>query len=216
MTTAALILAGGQGSRLGYVDKAFLCLNGQPLIALLLARLAPQVQHIAISANGDPSRFAALPLPVLADAPEHAGKGPLAGVAAGLAWAGQKLGAATLLTVPVDTPFAPMDLLARLSPAPAVACYGGRQHHLVAHWPVALLPTPANLPWHPRRLPRPRRAGAVRRPSGELHGPDRPVPQHQHPGRSGRCRKGRLLFVNKRSKKTFLMLGRGRCQRQSP
>ena len=139
MTTAALILAGGQGSRLGYVDKAFLRLNDQPLIALLLARLAPQVRHIAISANGDPSRFAALHLPVLADAPDHAGKGPLAGVAAGLVWA-QSIGADTLLTVPVDTPFAPTDLLAALSPAPAVACYRGRQHHLVAHWPVSLLP----------------------------------------------------------------------------
>jgi molybdopterin-guanine dinucleotide biosynthesis protein A len=144
MTIAALILAGGQGSRLGYVDKAFLQLNGQPLISLLLARLAPQVQKIAISANGDPSRFAFLGLPVLPDAPEHLGKGPLAGIAAGLAWA-QRIGADTLLTVPVDTPFAPTDLLAALSPAPAVACYAGRQHHLVAHWPVTLLPALQNL-----------------------------------------------------------------------
>jgi molybdopterin-guanine dinucleotide biosynthesis protein A len=139
MTPAALILAGGQGSRLGYVDKAFLRLDDQPLISLLRARLAPQTPHIAISANGDPSRFAALHLPVLPDAPEHAGKGPLAGVAAGLAWA-QNIGADTLLTVPVDTPFTPTDLLAALGPAAAVACYGGRQHHLVAHWPVSLLP----------------------------------------------------------------------------
>jgi molybdenum cofactor guanylyltransferase len=139
MTTAALILAGGQGSRLGYVDKAFLRLDDRPLISLLLDRLTPQLQHIAISANGDLSRFAAFHLPVLADAPEHAGKGPLAGVAAGLVWA-KKIGADTLLTVPVDTPFAPTDLLAALSPAATVACYAGRQHHLVAHWPVSVLP----------------------------------------------------------------------------
>jgi molybdopterin-guanine dinucleotide biosynthesis protein A len=143
MTIAALILAGGQGSRLGYVDKAFLRLDGRPLISHLLDRLTPQVKKIAISANGDPSRFAAFHLPVLADAPEHAGKGPLAGVAAGLVWA-QKIGADTLLTVPVDTPFAPTDLLAALSPAAAVACYQGRQHHLVAHWPVSLLPALQN------------------------------------------------------------------------
>ena len=72
---------------------------------------------------------------MLPDAPEHAAKGPLAGLAAGLAWA-EQIGADTLLTVPVDTPFAPTDLLARLSPAAAVACHDGRQHHLVAHWPV--------------------------------------------------------------------------------
>jgi molybdenum cofactor guanylyltransferase len=139
MTIAALILAGGQGSRLGYVDKAFLRLDDRPLVTLLHARLAPQVDEIAISANGNAARFAPLGLPVFADAPAHAGKGPLAGVAAGLAWA-EAIGAETLLTVPVDTPFAPLDLRARLSPAAAVACYGGRQHHLVAHWPVTLRP----------------------------------------------------------------------------
>lgn len=139
MTVAALILAGGQGSRLGYLDKAFLTLDDRPLIALLRDRLAPQVDAIAISANGDPARFAAWPLPVLADPPEHANKGPLAGLAAGLAWA-EQTGAATLLTIPVDTPFAPPNLCAALSPAPAVACYRGRQHHLVAHWPVAFRP----------------------------------------------------------------------------
>jgi molybdopterin-guanine dinucleotide biosynthesis protein A len=139
MIIAALILAGGQGSRLGFVDKAFLYLDDRPLIARLLERLTPQVDHIAISANGDPSRFAPWPLPVLADPPHHAGKGPLAGLAGGLAWA-EQIGAATLLTVPVDTPFAPRTLVAALSPAAAVACYGGRQHHLVAHWPVTVRP----------------------------------------------------------------------------
>ncbi len=139
MTIAALILAGGQGSRLGYVDKAFLRLDDRPLITLLHARLTPQVDEIAISANGDAARFAPLGLPVFADAPAYAGKGPLAGVAAGLAWA-EAIGAETLLTVPVDTPFAPLHLREALSPAAAVACYGGRQHHLVAHWPVTLRP----------------------------------------------------------------------------
>jgi molybdopterin-guanine dinucleotide biosynthesis protein A len=136
---AALILAGGAGTRLGGADKAFPPLNGEPLISHLLRRLAPQTDKIAVSANGDPARFAALNLPVLPDAPDHAGKGPLAGVAAGLAWA-TSIGAATLLTVPVDTPFIPSDLLARLTPAPSVAVWQGRQHHLVALWPVSVLP----------------------------------------------------------------------------
>ena len=140
MTIAALILAGGQGSRLGFVDKAFVRVNARPLLALLLDRLAPQVDRIAISANGDATRFAAWPLPILPDPPDHAAKGPLAGLAAGLAWA-EQIGADTLLTVPVDTPFAPLTLRAALSPAAAVACYRGRQHHLVAHWPVTFRPT---------------------------------------------------------------------------
>jgi molybdopterin-guanine dinucleotide biosynthesis protein A len=132
---AALILAGGQATRMGGADKAFLLLNGEPLIAHLFARLAPQVDRIAISANGDAGRFNAFPLPVLPDG-SLAGKGPLAGIAAGLGWAEQQ-GAASLITVPVDTPFIPPDLVARLSPAVAVAVYAGRQHHLVAHWPVS-------------------------------------------------------------------------------
>jgi molybdopterin-guanine dinucleotide biosynthesis protein A len=136
---AALILAGGRGTRLGNVDKAFLPLAGQPLLAHLLPRLSPQTPHIAISANGDPTRFSPYALPVLPDAPDHAGKGPLAGVAAGLAWA-RGIGAGSLLTVPVDTPFIPADLLSRLSPGPAAAAWQNRQNHLVAHWPIEFLP----------------------------------------------------------------------------
>jgi molybdopterin-guanine dinucleotide biosynthesis protein A len=132
---AALILAGGRGTRIGGADKALISLNGQPFIAHLLARLRAQTAELAISANGDAARFDAYDLPVLPDGP-LAGFGPLAGLAAGLQWAAQ-LGAASLVTVPVDTPFIPLDLIARLTPAPAVAVFEGRQHHLVAHWRVA-------------------------------------------------------------------------------
>jgi molybdopterin-guanine dinucleotide biosynthesis protein A len=137
MTIAALILAGGRGTRLGGVDKAFVNLGGRALIEHLLARLAPQVRDVAISANGEPRRFNAYGLPVLPD--RLAGKGPLAGVAAGLGWAAS-IGAEAMLSVPVDTPFIPQDLLASLTPAPSVAVYAGRQHHLVALWPVGFLP----------------------------------------------------------------------------
>jgi molybdenum cofactor guanylyltransferase len=139
MTIAALILAGGQGSRLGGADKAFVRLNGMKLIDHLLARLAPQAQRIAISANGDPARFAAYGLPVLPDAQNFAGKGPLVGVAAGLAWA-TTAGAEFLLTVPVDTPFIPENLVSALTPGPSVAVHQQRQHHLVALWPVNFYP----------------------------------------------------------------------------
>jgi molybdopterin-guanine dinucleotide biosynthesis protein A len=137
--TAALILAGGRGTRLGGADKAFLPLGRAPLLTHLLSRLTSQVRNIAISANGNLDRFAAYALPILPDATDHAGKGPLAGVAAGLAWA-QSIGAKNLLTIPVDTPFIPPDLVSRLTPAPAVAVWQSRQHHLVANWPASFLP----------------------------------------------------------------------------
>jgi len=141
-TVAALILAGGQASRLGGADKALLLLQGRPLLAHVLARVAPQAGIVALSANGDAGRFAAFGLPVLADAVPQ--QGPLAGVAAGLAWAASS-GAEMLLTVPVDTPFIPTDLAARLARAPAAASWRGRQHHLVALWPVGALPALAAL-----------------------------------------------------------------------
>jgi molybdopterin-guanine dinucleotide biosynthesis protein A len=73
-------------------------------------------------------------LPVLPD-PEWA-QGPLAGVAAGLAWAAAQ-GAEAVLTVPGDTPFIPGDLLVRLGVAPAWAESAGVVHPLVAVWPVS-------------------------------------------------------------------------------
>lgn len=139
MSIAALILAGGKATRLGGVDKAFVPLQNRPLVEHVLERLRPQASLIAISANGDPARFAAYGLPVLADAPEFTACGPLAGVEAGLRWAaGQKV--EWLLTMPVDTPFFPLTLAAELSPGPAVAVYEGRQHHLASLWPVSFLP----------------------------------------------------------------------------
>ncbi len=136
MIITALILAGGKAARFGGADKAFVRLHGRPLIEHVLEQLRPQASPIAISANGDPARFAAYGLPVLADAPEFSACGPLAGVAAGLCWA-EGEGAEFLLTMPVDTPFFPQTLVAELSPGPAVAVYAGRQHHLAALWPVA-------------------------------------------------------------------------------
>ncbi|HQT83450.1 MAG: molybdenum cofactor guanylyltransferase [Acidiphilium sp. 37-64-53] len=130
-----LILAGGAGRRLGGVDKAFVGLWGRPLVAHVVERLAGQAEGLVISAAGDVSRFDLFGLPVVGDG-AHRGKGPLAGLLAGLRWAAA-LGGDFVVSVPVDTPFVPLDLVARLGDGPAVAAYGGRVHHLVARWPVA-------------------------------------------------------------------------------
>jgi len=135
MTIAALILAGGEARRMGGGDKPLLDLGGQPMLARVIAALRPDAAALAISANGDPERFAAFALPVLPDG-AFAGQGPLAGVLAGLDWAAG-IGAAALLTVPGDTPFVPAGLPVALQPAPACALSGGRTHHLVALWPLA-------------------------------------------------------------------------------
>jgi molybdopterin-guanine dinucleotide biosynthesis protein A len=135
MTICAVILAGGQGRRLGGADKALISLHHQPLLAHLLETLSPQAGCLALSAAGDPARFAGFGLPVLEDG-AYKGTGPLAGVLAGMEWAAAS-GSNSVFTVPVDTPFIPRNLALLLGAAPAVACYAGRVHHLVAVWPVA-------------------------------------------------------------------------------
>lgn len=113
-------------------DKALLHLGGRPLIAWVLQALA--LPSVAISANGDPGRFAAYGCPVLPDE-DFAGQGPLAGLLAGLDWAARE-GFDVLVTAPGDTPFLPAGFHGRLLPAPKAAACDGRRHHLVASWPV--------------------------------------------------------------------------------
>ena len=80
-----VLLAGGQSRRMGGGDKGLLPLAGQAMLSHVIDRLAPQVGAIVINANGDPLRFQAFGLPVVADT--IAGfVGPLAGVLAGMRW----------------------------------------------------------------------------------------------------------------------------------
>lgn len=138
---AAIVLAGGRSSRMGGRDKSLQLLGGRPLMAHVLDGLAHQASAVAISANGDPARFAEFALPVLPDT--VAGYlGPLAGLLAGMQWA-QGLGATYILSMPTDTPFFPANLCAALAAAasattPALAASNGRRHPAVGLWPVAL------------------------------------------------------------------------------
>ncbi|WP_372836806.1 molybdenum cofactor guanylyltransferase MobA [Puniceibacterium confluentis] len=107
-----VILAGGQARRMGGGDKGLLDLAGQPLLAHVIARAAPQVAALALNANGDLSRFRAFDLPVLPDSVTGF-PGPLAGVLAGMDWAAER-GADSIVTMAADTPFFPCDLVPRL------------------------------------------------------------------------------------------------------
>ncbi|WP_410216375.1 molybdenum cofactor guanylyltransferase MobA [Paracoccus sp. (in: a-proteobacteria)] len=112
MKPPAMILAGGRATRMGGGDKPLLPLGGRTMLDLVLDRLSPQAGGIALNANGDPARFAAFALPVLADSlPDH--PGPLAGILAAMDWA-IALGVPHVLTVAGDTPFFPGDLAQRL------------------------------------------------------------------------------------------------------
>lgn len=139
-----LILAGGQGRRLGGRDKALVDLGGRPLLAHVLERLRPQVGTVILNAAGDPARFDGYGLEVVAD-PLPGFQGPLAGILAGLR-AAERRGLPLVASVAVDTPFFPPDLVARLVEAArlagtplACAASGGRTHPVFGLWPVALI-----------------------------------------------------------------------------
>ncbi len=143
---AGLVLAGGRARRMGGMHKAFLALDGKPLIAHVVERLRPQVSLLAISANARRQELETHARPVLPDPPGLAHAGPLAGVLAGLEW----LRAARpechwLATAAVDTPFFPRDVVARLREAAreagaSLACVkaGGRPHPTFALWSTTL------------------------------------------------------------------------------
>lgn len=107
-----VILAGGLATRMGGGDKGLLALGGGCILDQVIARLDPQVQAMALNANGDPARFARFDLPVVADTVDGFA-GPLAGVLAGLDWAATQ-GAEAIVTVAADTPFFPCDLVPQL------------------------------------------------------------------------------------------------------
>ncbi len=133
------VLAGGAGRRMG-ADKALLRLGGQTLLSHAIARLEPQVEWLAISANGDPTRLAGYGLPVL---PDETSLGPLSGVLAALRWAAP-LGATAVVTLAVDTPFAPGDLVPQLclaaeaAPEALAIARAAKDHPTCGIWPVTL------------------------------------------------------------------------------
>jgi molybdopterin-guanine dinucleotide biosynthesis protein A len=110
------------------VDKGWIELDGRPLITHVLARFAPQVSEVIISANRNVERYEGLGHPVVTD--QVSGfAGPLAGLHAALGLARYDL----VCTVPCDSPLLPLDLVARLRKAlqesqarAAVATTGGR------------------------------------------------------------------------------------------
>ncbi|UXU75720.1 MULTISPECIES: molybdenum cofactor guanylyltransferase MobA [unclassified Paracoccus (in: a-proteobacteria)] len=145
-TVLAVILAGGRSTRMGGGNKALRLLAGETLLARVMSRLRPQCAGLALNANGGGEAFADYDLPVIADG--FGGfPGPLAGVLAGMDWAASQ-GATEVVSVSVDTPFLPLDLVHRLYEARgrsglALAASPDasgrlRDHPTCALWPVTL------------------------------------------------------------------------------
>ncbi len=135
-----LVLAGGRSSRFG-AEKAVQTLGGITLLERSLAALRGVAEAVAVSAQPD-SGAADLArsrgLPLITDDPNHP-SGPLAGIAAGLAWARAE-GFGLLVTLACDLPGVDTAVLRRLVlPCGGYAVAGGRIQSLCAVWPVTAL-----------------------------------------------------------------------------
>ncbi len=107
-----VVLAGGQGRRMGSVDKGLVVLDGKPMVRHVLERFAPQVDEVLINANQHRDTYEAFGHRVIADA-IGGFAGPLAGLHVALGHAAHAL----IATVPCDSPFLPADLVSRLRTA---------------------------------------------------------------------------------------------------
>jgi molybdopterin-guanine dinucleotide biosynthesis protein A len=140
-----VLLAGGLARRMGGGDKPMRQIAGRTILERVIARLAPQCDGLILNANGDPARFAAYGLPVIADRVADF-PGPLAGILAGLDWVAEnRPDVAFMLSAAADCPFLPRDLVARLDQARiaqdaqlAVAASDGQSHPVIGLWSVAL------------------------------------------------------------------------------
>ncbi|MGY3444046.1 MULTISPECIES: molybdenum cofactor guanylyltransferase MobA [unclassified Bradyrhizobium] len=140
-----VLLAGGLARRMGGGDKPMRVIAGRTILQRVIDRLAPQCGGLIINANGDPARFAAFGLPVVADDVADF-PGPLAGILAALDWtAANRPDANWVLSAAGDCPFLPRDLVTRLEQARAaedaelaVASSGGQTHPVIGLWSVRL------------------------------------------------------------------------------
>src|SRR4051794_6574924 len=112
-----VLLAGGLAGGRGGGDKPMREIAGRSILDRVIARLKPQCDGLILNANGDPARFAAFGLPVIADGVADF-PGPLAGILAALDWAAANRPELSLmLSVAADCPFLPRDLVFRLCQA---------------------------------------------------------------------------------------------------
>ncbi|MBY5620221.1 molybdenum cofactor guanylyltransferase MobA [Rhizobium leguminosarum] len=134
---AGVVLAGGRSQRMGR-DKAGVMLGAESLLRHVLTRLSQQTLLVIINADS-----AAEDMPVVPD--RFPGKaGPMAGIHAAMVYAAGLPSVTHVVTVSVDCPFFPADLVARLAAAIehpsqiAIAASEGRSHPVFGLWPVTL------------------------------------------------------------------------------
>jgi len=106
----AVILAGGQGRRMGGKDKGLIDFADKPLIQSVIEKIRPQVEHVIINANRNVSEYEAFGYPVISDTMNNF-QGPLAGFLAAMEAATTEY----IVCVPCDGPMLSDRLVMRLA-----------------------------------------------------------------------------------------------------
>lgn len=136
----AVIVAGGQGSRISGQDKGLISLHGKTLIELIIEQISPQIDRLIINANRNTEQYRQFGLPVIKDnIPGF--QGPLAGMLAAL----NSVDTEFIITLPCDGPRLAADYVNRMSTALAesksdiaVAHNGLRMQQMYALIPTSL------------------------------------------------------------------------------
>lgn len=136
MRIAGAIIAGGRSSRMG-TDKALETIGSSTGLDRIITCLAQQTEIVILNSNGESLKYSETGLTVVPDVLREIST-PLAGIHASLAW-GARHGYEWIMTVPVDTPFLPMDLASRLLAAAqgsgaAIAASAGQKHFVIGAW----------------------------------------------------------------------------------
>ena len=105
----AIILAGGQGKRMGGKDKGLVKFCHHSLIQSVIEKMLPQVEQIMINANRNTAEYEAFGYPVIADAVTDF-QGPLAGFMAAM----NSVSSNYIVCVPCDGPMLSDKLVQRL------------------------------------------------------------------------------------------------------
>lgn len=128
LNVSIVILAGGQGKRVGFRQKALLSYQGKPLLTRVLQRLVPLELPIFLNVNVRSSVYESYDLPQFSD--DYQGfLGPLAGMHA--AW--NHVSSDWIAFVPCDNPSLPKLFIKKLmaahqvQPAPLMAVHDGER-----------------------------------------------------------------------------------------
>ena len=143
---AAVIMAGGKSRRMNEVNKAFLKINGKPIISYVLETIYKQTNNIVINTNRDIKKFKTLGFDVVSDSiKNHAG--PLAGILSGMDWLKDfNSDIEWLFSAPTDSPFLPDNIVNKLylnsintNSLISVAKSRERVHPVCALWHLSLI-----------------------------------------------------------------------------